>query len=340
MAYTVREGFNTFRADVVDLAPDETKVGRASRDYLVDQIKVVAKNSATFPQLGGDYRAYGSFARRTKIRPLDDIDLLLVLNGRKTAEASASGLNTYRLKITDPTAPLAPYAEATSTFFDPAIYVNSTRVLNAIKAGLTAVPNYRKATIKRTGVAVTLALSSRSWVFDIVPAVAVTDYAGATKHYLIPDGKGRWMRTDPQIDMSNVTTANTRHSSKLLPTLRLLKYWNRRTMKPRLPSYYFETLVLKTFASGSVITDYPTAIKRFFDNGSTSLWWSCPDPKGLGPALDAAVDYTTKTKVAEAMKEAATWARYATMYDGRSDSKNAIYWWGKVFGSAFPAYGR
>ncbi len=105
MAYTVREGFNTFRAHIVDLAPDETKMGRASRDYLVGQIKVVAKNNAAFPRLGEDYRAYGSFARRTKIRPLDDIDLLLVLNGRKTAEASASGLNTYRLKITDPTAP-------------------------------------------------------------------------------------------------------------------------------------------------------------------------------------------------------------------------------------------
>ncbi len=188
--------------------------------------------------------------------------------------------------------------------------------------------------------AVTLALSSRSWVFDIVPAVAVTDYAGAIKHYLIPDGKGQWMRTDPQIDTTNVTTVNTRHSGTLLPTLRLLKYWNRRTTKPRLPSYYFETLVLKTFASGSVITDYPAAVKRFFDNGSTYLWSSCPDPKRLGPALDAAVDYTTKTKVAEAMKEAATWARYATRYDGQSDPKNAIYWWGKVFGSAFPAYGR
>jgi len=79
------------------------------------------------------------------------------------------------LKITDSTAPLAAYPEATGSFFDTATYVNSTRVLNAIKSGLTAVPNYRKAAIKRTGVAVTLDLSSRTWAFDIVPSVEVAD---------------------------------------------------------------------------------------------------------------------------------------------------------------------
>ncbi len=340
MAYTVWGAFDKFRTDIVDLDPDVTKTGRSSRDHLVDQIKIVAKNNAAFPRLGGDYRPYGSFARRTKIRPLNDIDLLLVLRGSGTAETSASGLNTYRLKITDSTAPLAAYSEVASDwYFDTTKYVNSTKVLNAIKAGLVNVPSYRKADIKRTGVAVTLDLSSRPWVFDIVPAVAVVNSTGTTKYYLIPNGKGQWMRTDPRIDSTNVTTANTRHSSNLLPTLRLLKYWNGRTTKPRLESYYFETLVLKTFASGSVITGYPAAVKHFFDNGSTHLWLSCPDPQGLGPALDSTVDWETKNKVAVAMKEAATWASYALMYDGKSDPKNAIYWWGRVFGGTFPAYG-
>ena len=71
--------------------------------------------------------------------------------------------------------------------------MNSTRVLNAIKTGLAAVPNYSKADIKRTGVAVTLNLTSRPWVFDIVPALEVGD---PVKHYLIPNGKGTWMRTE------------------------------------------------------------------------------------------------------------------------------------------------
>ena len=336
VVYTVWGAFDKFRTDSVDLDPEVSKTGRLSRDYLIGQIKIIDKNNIAFPQLGGDYRPYGSFARRTKIQPLDDIDLLLVLNGYGTMEIFRSAPNSYRLKITDGASPLASFSEMSNTFFDTARYVNSTKVLNAIKAGIAAVPNYRKADIKRTGVAVTLQLTSRPWAFDIVPALAIGD---SVKYFLIPDGKGCWMRTDPRVDNTNVTIATARHSGKLLPTLRLLKYWNGRTTKPRLGSYHFETLALKVFASGPAIANYPAAVKYFFDNGPAYLWQSCPDPKGLGAALDASVDHTTKSKVSEAMKEAATWAGYALFYENRSETKNAIDWWGRVFGSAFPAYG-
>ena len=334
--YTVWGAFDKFRTNTIDLNPEVSKLGRSSRDYLIDQIKIAAKNNKAFPRLGGEYRPYGSFARRTKIQPLDDIDLLLVLGGHGTMETFMAAPNSYRLKITDVASPLASFAEASTSFFDTSKYVNSIKVLNAIKTGIASVPNYSKANIKRTGVAATLKLTSRPWVFDIVPALAVGD---PVKYFLIPDGKGYWMRTDPRVDSTNVTTATVRHSGKLLPTLRLLKYWNGRTTKPRLGSYYFETLALKVFASGPAIVNYPAAVKHFFDNGPAYLWQSCLDPKGLGVALDASVDYAIKAKVSEAMKEAATWARYALMYENQSDMKNAIYWWGRVFGSAFPAYG-
>ncbi len=336
MAYTVWGAFDKFSTETVDLDPEVTRAGRSSRDYLVEQIKKVAQDNVAFPRLGGEYRPYGSFARRTKIQPLNDIDLLLVLNSRGTMEERTGELNTSRLKITDATSPLASFSEIITSYFDNPWYVNSTKVLNAIKVGLAAIPNYSKADIKRTGVAVTLNLTSRPWVFDIVPALAVGD---SVNYYLIPNGKGQWMRTDPRIDSTNVTTASTRHAGKFLPTLRLLKYWNGRPTKPRLGSYYFETLALKAFASGPAIASDPTAVKHFFDQGSTYLWLPCPDPKGLGAALDVSVDSTTKAKVAEAMKEAATWAGYALMYEGQSDMKSAIYWWGRVFGNAFPAYG-
>lgn len=338
MPYTVSGAFDRFRAEVVDLGPEVTRVGRTSRDYLVEQLKTVAAADRAFPTLAGGYLSFGSFARRTKIRPLDDIDLLLLLNGRGTTEVAVSGPNTCRLQVTGSSAPLAAYSDAPG-FFSSTKYVNSTRVLNAIKTGLTAVPNYRKAGIKRTGVAVTLNLSSREWVFDIVPALPVTDGQGRTTHYLMPDGTGQWMRTDPRTDSTNTTTVNTRHSGIFLPTLRLLKYWNRRTTKPRLASYYFETVVLQTFASVPTNSDYPAAVKDFFDKGQTWLWETCPDPKGLGPALDASVDNVTKRKVAEAMKEAATWAGYALLYAQQSKPAEAISWWGRVFGSQFPTYG-
>ena len=115
-------------------------------------------------------------------------------------------------------------------------YLNSTKVLNKFKSSLAGVRNYQKADIKRTGVAVVLSLSSYAWVFDIVPAFPVKDYSSGIAHYLIPDGLGEWMRTDPRKDQELITEVNKRHNSLLLPLTRLIKYWNTyRYSPPRFP---------------------------------------------------------------------------------------------------------
>jgi hypothetical protein len=132
---------------------------------------------------------------------------------------------------------------------------------------------------------------------------------------------------------------NKHHNGQFLPTVRLLKYWNRRTHKPRLSSYYFETLAIKVFDYASPITGFPEAVKYFFDTCPAHLLSSCPDPKNLGPDLDTDVSWEVKTKVSEAIATAAKYAGYALMYESKSDYKNAIYWWQRVFGSEFPNYG-
>jgi hypothetical protein len=236
------------------------------------------------------------------------------------------------LRILNNAAPLAAFPDAFG-------YVNSTKVLNAFKAALTDVPAYAKAEIKRNGEAVSLSLSSYPWAFDVVPAVPVNDGRGGYAYYLIPNGSGDWIATDPRRDAARATTVNQRHFGELLPVIRLLKYWNRRVHKPRLPSYYFETLVINIFQAASLIGDHPTAVSQFFSTCSTSIWLPCPDPKGLGPALDRDVSGDTKLKVSEAMKEAAQFASYATMYESLGNPETAIYWWGRVFGTDFPEYG-
>lgn len=334
MSFTVWGAFDSFRTNQVDLDPDVTKKARKSRDNLYEQLGNLAKNDAEFPKLTGSNLGFGSFARRTKIRPLDDIDFLLLLKGGGTTAYQSTGGNIYNywLKINDTSAPL-------NLFRDELGYVSSIKVMNKIKSALANLNSYRRSDIHRNMQAITLNLTSYDWSFDIVPAVAISDNSGNTLYYLIPNGSGDWMRTDPRIDDANVTRLNTQHDGEFLPTLRLLKYWNRRTHKPVLESYYFETLVLKVFDYAKKIKGFPQAAKYFFDYGSTYLWSSCPDPKNLGPALDAKIDTETKQKIAEAFAEAAKHAGYALMYEGQSDNKNAIYWWGRVFGSDFPNYG-
>lgn len=334
MAYTVWGAFDWFRKIVVDLEAGEVKKARASRNYLCDQLKMVEQNDSSFPRLTGFPIPFGSFARSTKIRPLNDIDILILLNGSQTeAHQSKSDQYEYWLYIKDQTAPLAKFPDSSG-------YVSSIKVLNKFRDSLYKVPNYRKAEIHRMQQAVTLNLSSYPWVFDIVPAIPISNYGDSnTGYYLIPDGSGDWIRTDPRKDQKLVTETNQKLSGELLPTIRLLKAWNKRTTKPVLQSYYFENLAIKVFQNAWSISSTPSAIKYFFDSCPMYLYSSFPDPKGLGPNLDTSVPYETKQKVAEAMKEAATHSGYAIMYENQKDEKTAIYWWGRIFGSEFPSYG-
>jgi hypothetical protein len=333
MAYTVGGAFSTFRSNTVDLEPNESDKARSSRDYMCDQLKTLGKDDQYFPKITNQFIGFGSFARKTKIRPLDDIDVLMLLDGSGiTTRQSQNDPYEFWLYIDKPDAPLA-------RFPDDYGFVNSTKVLNQIKSSLKSVANYYKADIKKNQQAVTLDLLSYTWVFDLVPAVPVGDGFGNTSYFLIPDGTGDWLRTNPSKDAEYITRVNQWHDGQFLSVMRLLKYWNRRTHKPRLMPYYFETLALKVFDYALKFTTPQQAIKYFFDNCSNHLVNPCPDPKGLGRALDADVDWDTKTKVKAAITEAATWADYAMMYETLNDPKNAIYWWGKVFGPEFPTYG-
>lgn len=86
MSLTMGGAFSTFRTGAVDLDPTWTSTAGGSRDYLFSQLRSRATADATFPRLTGDYINFGSFARRTKIRPLDDIDMMPILDGTGTSQ--------------------------------------------------------------------------------------------------------------------------------------------------------------------------------------------------------------------------------------------------------------
>jgi len=332
MAYTVWGAFDWFRKNIVDLDPDQTKTARKSRDNLCSELKALSDKKVDFPRLTGSCQSFGSFSRRTKIRPLDDIDLLVILNGRDTRETSTSTAYQYWLYLKSGDAPLAPFNDGHG-------YVSSIKVLNRIRDRLRDVSDYYKADIKRNQETVRLELLSYDWVYDIVPAVGIVDSNGNTLYYLIPDGKGEWKRTDPRRDQKITTDINNQHSGEFLPVVRLLKYWNKRTTKPVLQPYYFETLVNQVFDYGTKITSYQAAVKYFFDTSWIYLDSSCADPKGLGPNLDADVSADTKRSVKSGMSDAAKHAGYAITYEAQNNHKDAISWWRQVFGPKFPEYG-
>lgn len=332
MPSTASLALNEFRSDTVDLDPDDTSAARTSRDFLLEQIIKVANETEDFPEIIGDYKPFGSFSRRTKVRPLDDVDLLLFLHGRGGTQIHLGGY-IYTAQISDSSAPIWQYT-------DDSNYVNSTRILNKFKKALESVPNYQRSEIKRTGEAVVLNLVSYDWNFDIVPAFKVAPFGeGGIMYYLIPDGNGNWKHTDPRIDQDLITSTNQQHNEHFIPLVRLIKYWNVYTHSPpRLMSYYLETLLINTFkAELFSISNVKTAIPKAFRGLANRVMLTCPDPKNLGPNLDASADWDTRIKVRDAAEEMAKFADYAIMYENNGDQKNAIYWWDRIFPN-FPPY--
>lgn len=334
MPYTSVFSFNSFRSETVDLDSNDVSGARRSRDWLQNQVFQIAKNDNLMPRLAGKFMNFGSFARKTKVRPLDDVDLMIMLNGKDTQiEQDFGHTNRYRLKVTSQSAP-------NSYISDEEDYINSTVILNRLKKGIQSIPQYSNSSVKRNGVAVVLTLSSYDWNFDLVPTFPVGDSGGGTSFYIIPDGNGYWMRTDPRVDQSNVSGANAKQNFNLLPLIRLIKFWNSYSrVAPKLGSYYLETMLINEFKFGfPEIPNLRAGVPLAFKALNSQLLLPCQDPKGFDGDIANFVSWETKVKVREKALERAKWAEFALNYEGQNDNENAIYWWGMVF-PGFPKYG-
>ena len=172
MPYSVNSCFDVFMRDFVNLNPERTTTARASRDWLVHKIEELS-NSERIPPLynGANHIFFGSFARNTKIRPLDDIDIMIMFDaqGCTTDDVAKKIRKTYPIYVNNPDAKLL------SDYCDGNI-LNSRRMIEAIKKELGNIPRYSKAEIHRNQEAVTLQLSSYEWNFDILPATRLMKY--------------------------------------------------------------------------------------------------------------------------------------------------------------------
>lgn len=84
MATTVNNAFEEFIKDKVNLDQNQTAIARKSRDNLIDNINNFSEDIDFFSVYKDKNLKFGSFARRTKIRELDDIDLMICLSAEGT----------------------------------------------------------------------------------------------------------------------------------------------------------------------------------------------------------------------------------------------------------------
>ena len=325
MASTVNNAFAEFLNDSVRLEPSETLTARKSRDNLISNINGFSRDDDFF-NLDSDYHLkFGSFARRTKIRPLNDIDLMICMSAdgrtyKKSDEAyfvigierdKSNGLMTNNTK-----------------------YLNSTKVINRFIKKLGKLNDYSKAEMHKNQEAATLKLKSYIWNFDIVPCLHMD-----IDKFLIPDGSGNWKLTDPRIDNQRTTDINQKHKGKLLDVIRLMKYWNNRAITYNINSYLLESMILDVYNIKNEKENYWVDIefKDLLNSLSINILYSVYDSKGIQGDLNT-FTYTEKMKISNALSETYKKACVARGFEKDNNQKAAILKWKEVFGYAFPDY--
>ncbi|WP_340156500.1 hypothetical protein [uncultured Winogradskyella sp.] len=328
MATTVNSAFNEFNKETVNLLKDRTDKARASRNWLYTQLNGLdSKDDLNFPfKYESMHVNYGSFERRTKIRELDDVDLMFALTANGATYTKHS-TNYYQITT--------PNAGQRLKYLSDSDVLNSRRVVNKLKSSLSEIPQYSSADVHSRGEAATLNLSSYEWVFDIVPCF-YTDIG----LYLIPDGSGNWKPTDPRIDQTRVTDANQSKDGRTLQLIRTLKYWNRRNSSFTIGSYLFENIVINYANSKSELSqwiDYD--IRSFFNYLSSAIMNSVYDPKGFQGDLNT-YSYSEKLSLSQKADWAYNKANEAIKAEvDEKDVQKSINKWREIFGNDFPNYG-
>ncbi|AFM26123.1 hypothetical protein [Desulfomonile tiedjei] len=334
MATSVTSAFNQFMQNVVNLDPEETKSARKSRDWLVKQIRSFPEAEGSFPRLYSEKDIFfGSFARMTKIRPLDDIDMMICLHAQGSVYAESWG--HCDITIRSAGSNLGPLCN------DGTFTLNSRKVINKFVSHLSSVPQYKNAAIKRNLEAAVLNLTSYMWSFDIVPCFFTEPDAWGRTYYLIPDGNGAWKKSDPRNDRDRVTRVNQTHKGNILNVIRIMKYWNRRPTMPSMASYLLETMIVDHYdnvwcseASSYVDLEIPKVLAHI----ANSLFSSVNDPTGVQGDINT-LSHQDRQKIWSRANYDHQRALEARQLEDQGNQHASIAKWGEIFGSSFPDYG-
>lgn len=349
MATNVNSAFSEFLNNTVNITKSDSDNAKRSRDYLINQINNISNNGDFF-KIASEYNCYfGSFSRKTKICKLDDVDIIIGLNGSELLIEGTEWNNiTLKLKDNCTKQMLLNLSDKFSGYWQADNYqLNSNKVKNKLVSELSNISQYEKAEIHARGEAVTLKLKSYTWNFDIVPAFYCDGGQYNDSYFLIPNGYGKWKKTNPKIEQKRISDANVKFNDTVLKTVRLVKYWNRRGKMPNITSYVLETMVLDYFDNAShyitkddgTTVDYPDAhFRDALYYISNHIYGTVNDSKGIQGNIND-LSYDEKYKICQRARsdyEKAKNAVYAEVSE--KDNKKSINIWRDIFGEDFPKY--
>lgn len=328
---TVNDAFHYFIKEVVNLDVAVVDQARASMDNLVENIVDFDGDDDFFALYPEVNIQFGSFARGTKIRPLDDIDLMIGLSAKGCTYDASLGWDKIRMYAKTKDESLLTCSEGGS--------LNSTKIINRLIKKLESIPDYCRSDLHKNKQAAVLNLLSKEWSFDIVPCFYTKPEADGRQYYLIPNGNGDWMKTDPARDRDVLLGENERLEGRLKLLIRLMKKWDRVKKVKTLPSYALETLIINRYTEKDTISTYPDIeLRCFLDEFANDVCQPIKDIKEIQGDLNE-LSYSEKQDNARRAKNDSDKAQRAWEYEKDGDHETAINLWREILGADFPQYG-
>jgi hypothetical protein len=235
----------------VSISQNDRQRASTTQNYLRQVLRAKSQYDNQFPFLlersDEDFLG-GSFARHTKIWPLDDIDLYVPLDGSKLVYHSNGTRLPYLFWSDDHfrTNRLISHDKwMTGTNIDP------QKLLRGLKQAVA--DSYPASVTTLHAQAVNLQLSVAANVesdgisLDIVPCFRLSATSGGEAFYLMPNHSGGWMPTNPRKDNELSQSLHIYHNRTYRKAIRLVKYWNATRMGSAFSSYYLELGICKKF---------------------------------------------------------------------------------------------
>jgi len=262
--------------------------------------------------------------RQTNVRDAVRNDLTTIedfLTGSYQRSTMISPLKTADVDI---------FVVLSSSYFEDFKY-NQAGLLDKVKRSIKKTyPN--TPDISRNGQAVTISFSD--FTVDVVPA-----FNRSGGGYLIPNSiSSSWIATDPKKHISIWSAANSQHSGRLVPLIKMIKAWNKENGQ-LLTSFHLECLVLKVL-TGMTMGTYPKTCRYVFDKLRAQIDLQNLDPAGYGGDVGAYLNTVSKRNdVKSRLTSAYDRAVAAENFEDSGKTSDAYGRWRLVFGNYFPAYG-
>ncbi|MHA2335430.1 MAG: SMODS domain-containing nucleotidyltransferase [Candidatus Hodarchaeales archaeon] len=161
----------------------------------------------------------GSYVKKTGIRPLNDVDILVWL----------------------------PKSFAGISSIDMIDKANPRQVLKKMKS-VTKSLKIRHEAIRPQNHSLGIQYRGDTFRIDLIPGFAREDPTGSNSFnrlFWTPDKEtGEWLNSHPKVDRARMITANRKGNQLVIPVLQLLKAWKNQLTSKSFKSYHLECLLV------------------------------------------------------------------------------------------------